>query len=269
MKVIAILNETAKNAYIGSEDIIFVHVHSFVYGVSLEVNVGIPEDIAALEKETKYTLIFEDRKSVVFTLAKKQSATVGDRDLSIYRFVSPIFYKLIHNTIPNTLSFLGVDFKRYIQMKNNQMKYFIFGLRKKALIVINNPDTLEPMETHITRQLGQADRKVTEPYVATKIEDLETKAFNYYSKKDNKTTVTTRGVGQPTYLPQDDDLAINALDNFLIPIYQLKMDLSLYETGDKLTVGGYNVVVMEKDEYHFQGDIQTFVIVGRHSKKDK
>ena len=140
------------------QDISFQHIHSFVYGVSLEIFIGLDEDFPLLEVSKEYTLAFYDLPTSKFLLYEKTQAQIEDKTLTIYRFVKKIYKKILDNKLPNNTKILGVNFKKYVREKDNQLKFFIFELRKKSLVLINN-EKLEPKQEHIVKLLTQPPKK--------------------------------------------------------------------------------------------------------------
>lgn len=267
MRPIAILDKSATKEICTINEILYSHLHSFSYGVNMEINIGIGNNREKLKIGDKYTIIFLDKKSVVFTLSNKGTIELNTNEfITVYRFVPPIFYNLIYNKIPNTQDLLGVQFKRYITSKNNQVKYFIFGLRKKALMLISDKETLHPKEVNIVTQINNPLSEHGEIYNYSEISQKDLKAYSYYTHKDGKISKTKEGIGQPVYLPQDDELAISALDNYILPKYELKMESSLLEVGDKILIGKVPHLIIEKDVFHYNKTPTTFLVAGTHSK---
>ncbi len=249
------------NKIISNDDVYYSLIREYSYGVGLEVRVGIPYQNTKLKQDEEYFIYFADNSSQIkLYLHSITHEQIGRDKLVVYTFVDRVFSKMLKNKLPNSFSYLDVDFKTYVKERNNQLKFFAFNLRKKGLMLINKNGKTQSI--HIQKKLHEKPKE-SEAFVVKPLDGYDLKAPNYYTKINGKVVRTQNGKSDPVYLPFATKEDINGLDNYLIPAYELLGTISMYELGDVVKINDKPYIIIEKESFMYMDKRQVYLVAAK------
>jgi len=235
----------------------------YIYGLPLELHIGIKNPSISFDLRKKYKVVTEKWGDIKMLMYSTYKDVVGMDIIQFYKFIHPEFESLLDNTFPNEMSLFSVSFKEYIKELDNQFDYFVFGLRKKGLFMSLNNKGL-PEQKHTFKALYETPKEIKdEVYSVGFIHDFQLKAQNYYTILDTGEVIRTfNGKSIPQYLPFATKEDINGLDTYIIPKYELKAPVSDFEIGDIVNIYDDRCVIMEKEVFRYKTNEQTLLVAG-------
>jgi hypothetical protein len=140
-------------------------------------------------------------------------------------------------------------------------------LRKKSLCLINDSQD-NPTQKHINELIFSTTKDDNSIIVLRKIRDYQLRFRNYYTiARDTKIYETKNGKDTHIFLPFETKESILGLDNYLIPLYEMKTDVTNLNIGDSVLVDDEKIVIIEKEEIAFFGTVSTYLVGAIASKR--
>ena len=223
-------------------DISYSHISGYSYGIPFVVEIGAMQHLVNTDNliiGDKYLIATKYNEEVELVLSKinPNQNTVEGQGSSSFTFMHEESYRVKNNLYKPTDKVWGIELKKYILGRKNQLEIAIFELRKKGLMLAINRE-YEVTQRHATEHENDEELFI-ELQSSIKRVDMSSKRRNYSSMKET----TKKGSGRPMYVPHLTGGEIEALDIFI------EAQMIIQSNGENIDLFIGRAVQYEEDKY--------------------
>ncbi len=238
---------------VGKRDIQLLHITQYIYGISFSLSIYSLQNLnIAMNK--KYIAKFEEVEVELYLLNKTHEK-VGDMEYNVFTLTQKNFTM----QKKNNSNFHSLVLDELVNERAKQLKRISFALRKKGMMWSLN-DKLVTTHTTFQNAVSKKAKKVNLKLV--RINTIKKRRENYYCLEDGtEYSRTTKGAGDPIFLPFAKKKDIQSLDSFVTPTHKAITELTTLKIGDMVKIEEEKKVVMEV-EIMISSNIKSYIIFG-------